>query len=75
MQEFSAACGHIIRCMEIGDRSFLAGFLEGEASLSVREQNGGQWRYEGDVNAPSQGTVYRLFPGGWAEVLDASVAA
>jgi hypothetical protein len=24
------------------ERSFLAGFLEGEATLTVREQNGGQ---------------------------------
>jgi hypothetical protein len=29
-----------------------------------------RWRYEKDVDAPSQGTVYRVFPGGWDEVLD-----
>ena len=28
-----------------------------------------RWRYERSVDAPTQGTVYRLFPGGWAEVL------
>ena len=28
-----------------------------------------RWRYERAVDAPTQGTVYRLFPGGWAEVL------
>ena len=42
MQGFSAALRAYHRCMAIGDRSFLAGFLEGEASLSIREQNGGQ---------------------------------
>ena len=26
-------------------------------------------RYERAVNAPTQATVYKLFPGGWAEVL------
>jgi len=29
-----------------------------------------RWRYERAIEAPSQGSVYRLFPGGWAEVLD-----
>lgn len=29
-----------------------------------------RWRYDGAVDAPTQGTVYRLFPGGWAEVLE-----
>ena len=28
-----------------------------------------RWRLESSIDAPSQGTVYRLFPGGWAEVL------
>jgi Homing endonuclease associated repeat len=28
-----------------------------------------KWRLESEVDAPTQGTVYRLFPGGWAEVL------
>lgn len=49
------------------------------AAVSVYESEHGRlprameffrWRYEGVVDAPSQGTVYRLFPGGWAEVLD-----
>jgi len=29
-----------------------------------------RWRYERAIEAPSQGSVCRLFPGGWAEVLD-----
>ena len=29
-----------------------------------------RWRYERAIEAPSRGSVYRLFPGGWAEVLD-----
>jgi len=29
-----------------------------------------RWRYERAIEAPSQGSVYRLFPGGWTEVLD-----
>ena len=29
-----------------------------------------RWRYERAVDAPTQGTIYRLFRGGWAEVLD-----
>jgi hypothetical protein len=28
-----------------------------------------RWRYEGGIDAPTQGTVYRLFPAGWAEVV------
>jgi hypothetical protein len=28
-----------------------------------------RWRYERAVDAPTQGTVYKLFPGGWAAVL------
>jgi hypothetical protein len=28
-----------------------------------------RWRLQSSIDAPSQGTVYRLFPGGWAEVL------
>jgi len=28
-----------------------------------------RWRYEGAVDAPTQATVYNLFPGGWSEVL------
>ena len=28
-----------------------------------------RWQIERAVNAPTQGTVYRLFPGGWDEVL------
>jgi hypothetical protein len=28
-----------------------------------------RWRLESSIDAPSQGTVYRLFPGGWDEVL------
>jgi hypothetical protein len=28
-----------------------------------------RWRYEGAVDAPTQATVYKLFPGGWPEVL------
>ena len=28
-----------------------------------------RWRYQGDVDAPTQATVYNLFPGGWSEVL------
>ena len=28
-----------------------------------------RWRIERPVDAPTQGTVYRLFPGGWDEVL------
>jgi hypothetical protein len=28
-----------------------------------------RWRFERAVDAPTQGTVYRLFPGGWPEVL------
>jgi hypothetical protein len=28
-----------------------------------------RWRYEGAIDAPTQGTVYNLFPGGWTEVL------
>jgi hypothetical protein len=28
-----------------------------------------RWRYAHAVDAPTQGTVYNLFPGGWAEVL------
>jgi hypothetical protein len=31
-----------------------------------------RWRLEGAVDAPTQATVYSLFPGGWAEVLDAA---
>ena len=30
-----------------------------------------RWRYEAAVDAPTQDTVYKLFPGGWAEVLGA----
>jgi hypothetical protein len=30
-----------------------------------------RWRYEGAVDAPTQATVYKLFPGGWTEVLRA----
>ena len=29
-----------------------------------------RWRYEASVDAPTQGPVYRLFPGGWSEVLE-----
>jgi hypothetical protein len=29
-----------------------------------------RWRYEVGVDVPTQGPVYRLFPGGWAEVLE-----
>ena len=29
-----------------------------------------RWRLESAVEAPSQATVYNLFPGGWAEVLE-----
>jgi hypothetical protein len=28
-----------------------------------------RWRYEAAVDAPTQGPVYRQFPGGWSEVL------
>jgi hypothetical protein len=28
-----------------------------------------RWRYEGRIDAPTQATVYNLFPGGWNEVL------
>lgn len=28
-----------------------------------------RWRYERAIDAPTQGTVYKLFPGGWTEVL------
>jgi hypothetical protein len=28
-----------------------------------------RWRYEGAVDAPTQSSVYKLFPGGWTEVL------
>jgi hypothetical protein len=31
-----------------------------------------RWRLEGAVDAPTQATVYSLFPGGWAEVRDAA---
>jgi hypothetical protein len=33
-----------------------------------------RWRLESVVDAPTQGTVYRLFPGGWAEVLQVAGA-
>ena len=33
-----------------------------------------RWRLEANVSAPSQGTVYELFPGGWAEVLQVAGA-
>jgi hypothetical protein len=33
-----------------------------------------RWRLESAIEAPTQGTVYRLFPGGWAEVLQAAGA-
>lgn len=33
------------------------------------------WRLERDPDAPTQATVYRLFPGGWAAVLAALSAA
>jgi hypothetical protein len=29
-----------------------------------------RWRYEAGVEVPTQGPVYKLFPGGWAEVLE-----
>lgn len=29
-----------------------------------------RWRFEGAPDSPTQATVYNLFPGGWAEVLD-----
>ena len=28
-----------------------------------------RWRYEASVDSPSQASVYKLFPGGWSEVL------
>ncbi len=28
-----------------------------------------RWRYDQAVDAPTQGSIYRLFPGGWPEVL------
>jgi hypothetical protein len=33
-----------------------------------------RWRLESVVDAPTQGTAYRLFPGGWAEVLQVAGA-
>ena len=33
-----------------------------------------RWRLESVVDAPTQSTVYRLFPGGWAEVLQVAGA-
>jgi hypothetical protein len=29
-----------------------------------------RWRLDSAIDAPTQGSVYRLFPGGWAEVLE-----
>ena len=29
-----------------------------------------RWRYEREIDAPTQATVYYVFPGGWSEVLD-----
>jgi hypothetical protein len=29
-----------------------------------------RWRYELGVDVPTQGPVYRLFPGGWSEVVE-----
>jgi Homing endonuclease associated repeat len=33
-----------------------------------------RWRLESAIDGPTQGTVYRLFPGGWAEVLQVAGA-
>jgi hypothetical protein len=31
-----------------------------------------RWRLEAAIDAPTQATIYKLFPGGWAEVLAAA---
>jgi hypothetical protein len=31
-----------------------------------------RWRLSTPVDAPTQGTVYKLFPGGWSEVIQAA---
>ena len=46
-------------------------------SASGRRPGAGEffrWRLESVVDAPTQGTAYRLFPGGWAEVLQVAGA-
>ena len=44
---------------------------EAEIGRRPRAMEFFRWRFEGAPDSPTQGTVYNLFPGGWAEVLAA----
>ena len=45
--------------------------FEGEIARRPRAMEFFRWRLTAAPDSPSQGTVYRVFPGGWAEVLEA----
>jgi hypothetical protein len=45
--------------------------FEGEHGRLPRAMEFFRWRFEGAPDSPTQATVYKLFPGGWAAVLDA----
>ena len=48
--------------------------FEAEHGRLPREMEFFRWRLAAVLDAPTQATVYRLFPGGWHAVLDACAA-
>jgi hypothetical protein len=44
--------------------------FERERGLLPRALEFFRWRYDSAIEAPSQASVYKLFPGGWPEVLE-----
>ena len=49
--------------------------FEAEHGRMPRAMEFFKWRLTAAPDTPTQGTVYKLFPGGWAAVLEACAAA